>query len=121
MLKIFLTAFAAVFLTACVPTLPSAGLPTPSTVAEQSILDEQLGIGVELGYKLWRVAVETGVKAGEIKGEKASRVAEIDLQLYNGLLAVRSAYATGNAATYSSAVVNFNRTLALGHAALGAR
>lgn len=103
-------------LSAC--TLPQP-LPTPSTVAETTKLDEQAGITAELGYKLFRVAVETGVKAGAIKGARATQIADIDNRLFAGLEAIRAAYATGNAATYDSAIRNFNVVLASGNAALG--
>jgi hypothetical protein len=44
-------------------TLGSSIPASPSVIANSSKLDEQIGIGAEQAYKVWRVAIETGVDA----------------------------------------------------------
>lgn len=106
-------------LAACT-TVPTT-LPTPSTVSNKTVLDEQAGITVNLAYKAWRVLVEAGVKSGQIKGQLAGRIADIDNQLYSAVQAVDAAYAAGNSADYAAAITHFNDVLARGHAALGVK
>lgn len=78
--------------------------PAPSAVADKTVLDEQGALAAELAYKAARIAVETGVDAGLIKGATASRVASLDSKAYAALGKVRAAYRAGNAASYASAL-----------------
>lgn len=77
----------------------------PGAVAETTVLDEQVAVSVELAYKAARLALETGVDAGLIKGTRATQVAELDNRAYIAVTAVRSAYRAGNAAAYTTAAV----------------
>lgn len=82
-----------------------AGLMAPpATTANQTVLDEQATIGVELAYKAARIAMETAVDAGLLTGERAARAAEIDNAAYAAVTGVRAAYRAGNAANYGVAL-----------------
>ena len=108
--------FAALFMT---PLAACETIPTgPGQYAEQTKLDEQAAITVNLGYKMWRIAVETGVNSGQIKGALAGRLAELDRKLYGFVQAVDAAYAAGNAEAYAAAILNFNNALRTGYGAL---
>jgi hypothetical protein len=104
-------------LAAC-QTIPSTA---PSSYADQTKVDEQGAVTAELAYKSWRLAVETGVNAGLIKGQLASSVAGLDNRLYSALQAVEAAYAGGNAADINTAVASFNTALTTGYAAIGGK
>lgn len=98
-----------------------AVVPAPATLANSTKVDEQSINTLELAYKTWRLAAETGINAGYIKGKLATRVAALDNQLYATLTAAESAYAGGNAADYNSAVANFNTALTVGYSAIGGK
>lgn len=97
-----LIAAALVFALPACTTLPIAG---PGPVAEATALDEKVAVSVELAYRAARVAMETGVDAGLIKGARATQVAGLDNRAYAAVLAVRAAYKAGNAASYATAAV----------------
>lgn len=90
-------------LPACTPfnTIP----PAPGAVANKTVLDEQGALAAELAYKAARVAIETGVDAGLIRGATAAKVATLDAKAYAALGVVRKAYEAGNAASYNAAIV----------------
>lgn len=98
-----------------------ATVPTPSSLAEQTKIDEQSINTLELAYKTWRLAVETGINAGQIKGQLAGRVAQLDNQLYQALVAAETAYKGANAASYDAAVANFNVALTSAYSAVGGK
>jgi len=103
-------------LSACVTDkVPSTA---PVTYANKTAADEQLAVGAELAYKSWRLAVETGVQSGLIKGQVAGKVAALDKQLYSALSVVESAYETGNSASIVAAAANFNGVLATSYATI---
>ncbi len=82
----------------------AVGAPAPVAAADRTVLDEQAMTSVELAYKAARIAVETGVDAGLIKGAAAARVADLDNRAFLALGVVRGAYRTGNAASYQAAL-----------------
>jgi hypothetical protein len=82
----------------------AAGLPAPATVADKTTLDEEGLLRLERLYKATRTAVEMAVDAGVIHGAVASRIAAADNKAFHLLGLARSAYDTGNAATYTAAV-----------------
>jgi hypothetical protein len=86
------------------PTIPTS----PGQVANSTKLDEQAAVTAHLAYKSWRLAVETSVNAGLIKGQLAAHVAQLDNQLYSALQAVDAAYASGNATNYARSSRGFN-------------
>lgn len=105
-----------------VPLTACASVPTgPGTIANSTKLDEQAAVTAQLAYKSWRIAVETGINAGLIKGQLATKIAGLDNQLYSALQAVDAAYASGNASSYASAIGNFNTALTVGYTAIGGR
>ena len=69
--------------------------PSPSAIADSTVLDEQGALAAELAYKAARVAVETGVDAGLIRSATAAKVAKLDQRAFTALGVVRKAYAAG--------------------------
>lgn len=96
-------------------------VPVPATVANTTILDEQGVIAVGLGYKTFRIAVETGINAGIIKGSLATKVAALDNQLFAAVQTADAAYQAGNATNLAAALANANKLLASGNALLSTR
>lgn len=97
-------------LPACTPvnTIP----PAPGTVADKTTLDEQGALAAELAYKAARIAIETGVDAGLMRGATATKIASLDAKAYAALQIVRKAYAAGNAASYTSALITARAAVA---------
>lgn len=81
-------------------TIPTA----PVEVSDQTVLDEQGMIAVEAAYAAVGLAIETGVDAGLIHGERADRLAAADRAAYAALGKLRAAYRAGNAASYEAAL-----------------
>ena len=107
-MKRLLILAAALSLTACGPgKILSAGdilaPPAPATIADRTILDEQIGKGAEILYKAARTALELAADAGILKGANAEKAAMLDGALYEALRAVRTAYRAGNAKDYADA------------------
>lgn len=112
---------AALALVACaVP--PVSNLPAaPVVVANSTILDEKVGIAVETAYKAFRVALELGVDAGQIRGERATRLAAIDRRAYAATLATQAAYRSTNSTSYVAASREAIAAITLGIAVLKGR
>jgi hypothetical protein len=102
-------------------TLETGTVPAPGTYTNKTVLDEKIAITAHNAYKAWRLAVETGINAGYIKGQLAVRIANVDNQLYSALTVVDQAYATGNAASYAEAIDKFNAALNDGRAIFGSK
>jgi hypothetical protein len=99
----------ALLVSACAAVAPiaasAAGLPpTPQAAANTTVLDEQAATGVELAYKAMRLAIETAVDAGFLKGANASKAAALDNKAYAALKVARDAYRVGNAPGYFAAL-----------------
>lgn len=98
--------------TVCVACLALAGcahsaIPpasTPATIADRTVLDEKAMAGVELAYRSMRIALETAVDAGLLKGGAALVAAQMDLRAETAVEAVHSAYQAGNAQSYDQAI-----------------
>jgi hypothetical protein len=104
MKRIIVVVCAALALSGCGLT-GLAALPTsPQAVANETVLDEQAILAVELAYKAARLACETGVDAGAIRGANAARFAEIDNRAYAAVQTARRAYRAGNATGYGAAL-----------------
>lgn len=97
-------------LPACTPinTIP----PAPGAVADKMMLDEQGALAAELAYKAARIAIETGVDAGLIRGAAAAKIATLDAKAYAALGVVRKAYAAGNAVSYATAITTARAAIA---------
>ena len=76
----------------------------PVVAANQTVLDEQGAIGVELAYKASRTALEIAVDSGLLKGERAAKAAALDNQAYAAVIGVRAAYRAGNSSNYGVAM-----------------
>lgn len=102
--------FAAPLVTAC-ETL--GGIPTsPGQVAQLTKADEQAAVAFNLGYKAFRLAAETGVESGLIKGTLAGKVREVDSKLFAVVTTLDAAYRTANADAFHTALTEGNRLLA---------
>ena len=97
----------------------AAKVPPPATVANKTALDEQLGRGVELAYKAFRLLMEARVDSGKLTGAKAVAVADLDNKAFKATQAVQAAYRTANAVSYSDAVKQANAAIAAALAAIG--
>lgn len=91
---------------------PTASVPPPAELANRTELDERAALGVELAYSAFVTAAELAVDAGVLRGENATRVAALDARAYQALAVARAAYDTGNAETYSSALLNARTAIA---------
>jgi hypothetical protein len=80
--------------------------------ADQTVLDEQAALSVELAYKAARTALEIGAETGLLKGRGAAAAAEADNRAFAAVLAVRAAYRGGNAGDYGKAVAAARATIA---------
>lgn len=85
-------------------TMPLASVPPPATIADQTILDEQTGLSVELAYQAAATAVKTADQAGIIPAAAKLRIAAADRRAYAAVRAVRGAYDAQNAASYATAL-----------------
>ena len=103
-MKRILLAAALLSLSGCAGLSALMAPPAPATVANQTVLDEQGAIGVELAYKAARVALETAVDANMLKGAKATQAAALDNQAFAAVTGVRAAYRAGNGANYGVAL-----------------
>ena len=97
-------------LSACTP--PATIPPAPGAIADKTVLDEQGALAAELAYKAARIALETGVDAGVIRGATAARIAALDAKAYAALRVVRRAYEAGNATSYAAALVTVRAAIA---------
>jgi hypothetical protein len=106
---ISLIAAAAMSLAACTTLATSVGPPdnlVPAAAADQTVLDEQVAISVELAYQAAVLTVSTATKAGLVKGDAAVKLLDADRVAYQAVLAVRAAYDTGNARSYAEAALS---------------
>lgn len=102
-------------LAACTPatvvTTPLV-IPAPAQFAGRTAADEQISIAVELGYQAFARALELGVDAGVIKGERATKARVAHRAAYRGVLVLREAYKTANAEDFLNAARSANSTIA---------
>jgi hypothetical protein len=84
----------------------------PATVANQTVLDEKLAIGVELAYQAAGQAVLTLNQVRPFSPEMKERVKAADRTAYEAVVAVRAAYAAGNASSYSMAAAQAQSAVA---------
>lgn len=86
----------ALTLSGCAIGQPTPLIPTPASYANRTAIDEQVAVGVELGYKAFRIGLETAVDAGLLKGAAATRAAAADRTAYQAVVVFRQAYKTAN-------------------------
>ncbi len=101
---------AAALLAACTPGQVSTavGIPTPIEYAERTAVDEQVGVGIENGYKAFRTAMELAVDTGFLKGERAATVQRANRCAYAAVNVYRQAYLTANKADLLAAARSAN-------------
>lgn len=87
----------------------AAHIPSPSTVANATVLDEDLGIGAEVAYTTAAKLGTALAKGGVIDREQFKAA---DARAYRALLALRAAYRAGNATNYLSAAAEVYATVA---------
>jgi hypothetical protein len=96
-------------LVACSPMASQNGLaglpPAPVVLADQTILDEQASLSVELAYQASALTLRTAFRAGLLKGDAAARAAAADNTAYAAVQAVRAAYDAGNATSYATSLL----------------
>ena len=80
--------------------------PSPAAVSDRTVLDEQAALSVELAYQAAGIAIRAATATGVVRGETATRIAELDSRAYRAVLAVRAAYDAGNAQSYGVAAEN---------------
>lgn len=89
-------------------TFPTA----PVDVANQTKLDEQAALAIELAYQAAALAVSTAADLGVLKGANASKTAEIDRKAFSAVKSVRAAYDAGNSDSYAAALVTARAEIA---------
>lgn len=85
--------------------------PSPASAAQTTVLDEQGALGVELAYQAAALSLRTGLRAGLIKGEAATKARAADAKAYGAVLAARAAYDTANARDYGQALIHARTTI----------
>ena len=113
-MKLLLTIVAALSLTGCTLAQASGplGIPVPVEYANRTAVDEQVGVGIENGYKAFRTAVELAVDTGFLKGERAATVQRANRCAYAAVNVYRQAYKTANAADLLLAARSANIAIA---------
>ena len=112
MKRILLVVLGALALAGCSFGSLASMPPAPAELSNRTVLDEQAALAVELAYKATRLAGETALDAGLIKGDTARRLADIDMRAYSAVLAVRAAYRAGNAESYAQALTHARAVIA---------
>lgn len=77
--------------------------PSPGHVADQTIIDEQVALGVETLYQGWEIMVRTGIDLGLVRGSLAAELQAYDRDIFRYVQLARQAYDTGNTASYAEA------------------
>lgn len=109
MRKIILAACLALSTAGCLGT-GTTGIPTsPAAVAGHTQADEVAMRTAEQAYKLSRTIGELAVDAGLVKGATATKLKNLDNQLYSYLMVARQAYASFNSTDLLSAADNVSR------------
>lgn len=83
----------------------------PVEAADETVLDEQGMAMAEYAYKASRLAGETLVDGGQIRGETALRVAALDRKAFAALGRLRTAYRAANATSYEAALTELNTAI----------
>lgn len=92
----------AIALSSCSALLPA--LPSPSSVSQQTKIDERALLSAELSYKAARTLMEAGVDSGQVTPGRAAKFFRINGALNAALVRARSAYDAANAPSYHAAL-----------------
>lgn len=107
-----LALLSALLLVAACTTGFGAGLPArPVMAANQTVIDEQAMITVEQSYLTIGGVIEAATDAGLLKGQAAARVNRLDGLAMDAVIAMRMAYDTGNAASFTEALTRARATI----------
>lgn len=98
-------------LSACALSPPPNIAAAPYEFADGTVLDEQAALGVELAYQASALTLKAALRSGVIKGDKLALAAKADNSAYAAVKAVRSAYAAGNARSYTAALIEARRAV----------
>lgn len=83
----------------------SAVVGGPVVVADQTKLDEQVGLTLTLAYTAAARAAGLAISTGLVKDTATIRhIGALDRRAYAAVVAVRSAYLAGNSANYLAAI-----------------
>lgn len=109
-MKRYLIALAACVLASCTAADVShaVGVPVPVEYANRTAVDEQVGVGIENGYKGFRTALELAVDSGFLTGARASAARTANQCAYRAVLVFRQAYKTANSADLLAAARSAN-------------
>jgi hypothetical protein len=100
-----LAACLALAATACTP-LVNAVTGGPGTVANKTVLDEQVGLTLTLAYTAASRAAGLAISTGLVKDHATIvRIGQLDSKAYAAVQAVRAAYVAANSASYLSGAV----------------
>ncbi len=98
-------------LSGCTTIAPAALQPV--TYADQTKIDEQVGLTVTLAYTAAARAAALAISTGLVKDRATiARIGHLDQRAYNAVLAVRAAYEAGNSANYLSALTQAQAAIA---------
>jgi hypothetical protein len=101
---------ASLALCACGVTTSGTPLASTSSLCARTVADEQGVIAFNLGYKAFRLAAETGVRSGFIKGTLAGQVRTINTELFTQVQNLDTVYRTCNG-DLGAALAGANRLL----------
>lgn len=86
----------------CAPgVVTHGGLPETPFNTSSTVIDERALYVAEAAYEGIRVLINTAVDTGNLTGEKAAQVRNLNQQAYNALLLAREAQLMANARTYA--------------------
>lgn len=83
----------------------------PALVADQTLIDERAMIAAEQSYLAIGAVIEAAVATGLLKGQAAARVDRLDGMAMDAIVAMRTAYDTGNAASFAQALARAKATI----------
>lgn len=123
-----LACLAAMSVAACgtLGTITSAMTGGPAVIADQTKLDEQVGLSLTLAYtaaaKAAGLAIQVAAAAGHpFSSATVQKIGQLDTRAYNAVTAVRAAYVAGNGTNYLSAISDARAAINDILAAIGGR
>lgn len=81
----------------------TVGIAPPSTVADKTVLDEEVGLGLTTAYRGAVALARVANRAKPFSPALKVRVAELDSKAFKAVAAVRTAYEAGNQDSYTAA------------------
>lgn len=114
MRKLMIAAAAPIALAGCTGMgLPNSIPAAPVEIADQTVLDEQIGITVTLAYTASAKMAALLIRTGAIKDTATIRAIGVANERgITAVEAVRAAYDAGNADSYAALLIEANRAVA---------